>query len=593
MGIVDEDIARVREAVNIADVIGQYTQLRRVGRRMQGLCPFHSERSPSFSVNAEEGLYYCFGCQKRGDVITFVREKEGLDFQAAVEHLAGKAGITLRYTTTGESEDRKRRAKLIEAVGKAVDFYHRRLLEGSDSAPARKYLRSRGLGGDEVRQYRIGWSPEGWDELARALRIDDNTWRDAGLGYLNKNGRQTDAFRGRVMFPIFDERGDPVGFGGRVLPGRDGAKYKNTSDDAVVYAKSRLLYGLNWAKEEVVRRNQVVICEGYTDVIGFAHAGIGCAVATCGTALTEDHVKLLKRFTNRLVLAFDADAAGQNAAARVYEWERSHEIEVAVADLPPGVDPADLARRDPAALAAAVEGAMPFLGFRVQRALAAGSVSTPEARARTAEAALAVVREHPSDLVRDQYLMAISDRCQIDADQLRSRMRGESRGVRAPVDRRRAAPQPADTAEDVALTVLVHRPEEIAGRLAAVLFVSPLRRAAFEALAATGDLHRAVEVSEPEVGTFLHRLAVEEPVDDADQVVADLTRYASNRARDRLRQVAMRARTPEEIREYAAVIEWLQYRLEELDSVDSRPDATEALLGWLTLHGEESGTDGG
>ena len=433
MGIVDEDIERVKTAVNIADIIGQHTQLKRVGRRMQGQCPFpsHNDKSPSFSVNVEEGLYYCFGCGKRGDAITFVREMEGLDFESAVERLASKAGITLRYTNSSDGEDRRRRVRLVDAVGRAVDFYHQRLLTADDAGEARKYLRSRGIDGEVVRTYRIGWAPDAWDELARHLSLPDKDWRDTGLGYVNSRGSQSDSFRARVLFPIFDERGDPIGFGGRILPGHDGAKYKNTSDEAVIYSKSRVLYGLNWSKTDIAHVGEAIVCEGYTDVIGFALAGIPRAVATCGTALTEDHVRLLQRFAKRFVLAFDADAAGRGATERVYEWEAKHNVEFAVADLPAGVDPADLARTDPERLSAAVANAIPLLGFRVRRVLDAGDTRSPEGRARTAEAALAAVRQHPSDLVRDQYLMQIAGACRIDVDQLRARIRGDIRGSRS------------------------------------------------------------------------------------------------------------------------------------------------------------------
>lgn len=167
MGILDEDVAAVRAASDIVGVISQYLQLRRVGRRWVGLCPFHPENTPSFSVNDQEGLYYCFGCQARGDVITFVREVEHLDFVAAVEWLAGRCGVTLRYTERNESEGRKKRARLVEIMGRAVDWYHQRLLSGGDAGPARRYLRERGLDGDVVREYRIGWAPDGWDELDR------------------------------------------------------------------------------------------------------------------------------------------------------------------------------------------------------------------------------------------------------------------------------------------------------------------------------------------------------------------------------------------------------------------------------------------
>ncbi len=425
MGIVDEDVAAVRAASDIVAVVSQYTQLRKVGRRFQGLCPFHSEKTPSFSVNAEDGLYYCFGCQVRGDVFTFVQEIEHVDFPSAVERLAAKLGKSLRYTERSEGEGRKKRARLHEILARAAAWYHERLLSGADAGAARKYLRERGLDGDVVREFQIGWAPDSWDELCRALRLDQTTAEETGLGRLNRRGRVQDHFRARIMFPICDDQGRPISFGGRILPGgeRPGnqGKYQNTTETPL-YSKSKVLYGLDRAKAAMVSANTAVVCEGYTDVIGFHRSGVPLAVATCGTALTDDHVALLRRFAGRFVLAFDADSAGQAAAERFYRWEREHDLEVAVADLPPGQDPGDLAQSDPERLQAAVEGARPFLRFRLDRVFAAANLSTPEGRARAAEAALAVVAEHPDVFVRDQYLMDVGSRCRIEPDRLRGQL---------------------------------------------------------------------------------------------------------------------------------------------------------------------------
>ncbi|MDP1806392.1 MAG: DNA primase, partial [Acidimicrobiales bacterium] len=442
MGIVDEDIVAVRAATDLVAVITQYTQLRRTGQRWVGLCPFHAEKTPSFNVNQDLGLYRCWGCQARGDAITFVREVEHLDFAAAVEHLAVRAGITLRYTDEGEGEGRKRRARLVKAVEQAVDWYHERLRRAPDAAVARRYLRERGLTGEDMTAFRIGWAPDAWDEMAKALRLPDDILRDTGLGYLNRGNRQTDAFRGRILFPIFDANGDAVGFGGRVMPGQDGPKYKNTPETKL-YQKSKLLYALNWSKARIVQDDRAIVCEGYTDVIGFARAGLPAAVATCGTALTEEHVRLLRRYARKLVLSFDADAAGQAAAERFYQWEKDHELEVAVADLPPGVDPAELATEDPAALVDAVEHAVPFLKFRVDRALLAGRLDTAEGRARAAEAAIDVIREHPSPLVRDQYVMEVAGRCRVEPQMLRDALAGPARPRPKP-DARRGEPAVLD-----------------------------------------------------------------------------------------------------------------------------------------------------
>jgi DNA primase len=599
MAIVDEDVTRVREASDIVQVITGKTQLKRSGARWVGLCPFHGEKTPSFSVNAAQGLYHCFGCGKSGDVFTFVQESEHLDFASAVEFLARKYGVELHYTQRGEDEGRRRRNKLVGAVEKAVDWYHDLLLNSPDAGEARRYLRSRGLGGDIVRRYRIGWAPtdeRNWALLSRHLRLPDDDWKDSGLGNINSRGRQYDFFRGRIMFPIFDERGDAVGFGGRVMPGNEGSKYVNTRDGTPIYSKSRILYGLNWAKEFIVRESVVVICEGYTDVIGFGTAGVATAVATCGTSLTDEHVQLLRRFTNRFVLAFDADSAGQNAAARVYEWERKHDLSVAVADLPNGVDPGDLAREDPERLRAAVSGARPFLQFRIDRVLAAADLGTAEGRARAAGAALDMIREHPNDLVRDQYVMAVADRCRFDADRLRSQLQSgasvpssssdgrEVRGVLVRPDRRPSADARGntDTAEDEALRLLLQLPDEMREwPLSSVLFASPLRRSAYELLAASRDLHDALAAADDDVADLLRRAAVEPAASDTEQVAADLARYAATRELDELRRDAEGAQTIDEVRQYANVISWLRLTTVGLDSADTRGATAVELLEWL------------
>src|SRR6478735_10018035 len=415
MGILDEDVARVREATDIVGLIGEHVALKRSGARFTGLCPFHGEKTPSFSVNAQLGFYYCFGCQESGDAITFVRKIDGLDFAEAVERLAVRAGITLRYDTAGATQDRRKRERLTEAVQEAVDYYHRLLLEDASGGRARGYLRSRGFDGDAARQFVLGYSPDSYDALARHLyakKFSRDDIVEAGLAFVNRAQKAQDCFRGRLMFPIFDRAGHPVGFGGRTLT-PDGPKYKNTAETSL-YHKSRLLYGLNWAKAEIGARDEVVICEGYTDVMGFALAGVPNAVATCGTALTEQHVQLLKSFTRKMVLAYDADSAGQSAAEKWYEWEQRFDIEVKVAALPPGRDPGDLWRDDPEVLVKAVEGAQRFMQFKMGRVLTAADLTGPEGRARAAEALVPVLREHPNELVREQYIQTAAGTLGID-----------------------------------------------------------------------------------------------------------------------------------------------------------------------------------
>ncbi|HYA67234.1 MAG TPA: toprim domain-containing protein, partial [Acidimicrobiales bacterium] len=403
-----------------------------------------------------------------------------------------------------------------------------------------------------------------------------------------------------------------------------GPKYKN-SPEGPIYSKRRTLYGLNWAKHAIIERGEVVVCEGYTDVIAFFQADLPCAVATCGTALGEEHFRLLRNFAKRVVLAYDADAAGQSGANRVYEWERHHEVDVAVAALPSGADPADLVRSDPGQLRAAVVDARPFLRFRVERVLAAADLRSAEGRAKAAESALAAVAEHPNELVRDQYLMMVADRCRLDAPALRPLLErlvhdvrngtlaspGRRIGVRpaggspgdtreggghvrptdisdasagetAEASRRRLGRDGATRSGLEALRLTVHARSTVVDRFDPVLFSDPVQRAAFEALARCEDLHQAVDFAErqdPEVARLLRRVAVEEPAGDADDVVMLLVRNATRRA---LADIEQRGRVaPENLGELASVAAAVRCDLEELDDPERALAASDRLLAWL------------
>ena len=547
MGILADDVARVREVTDIVQLISTTVALRKAGRRWQGLCPFHTEKTPSFSVNAEEGLYYCFGCRASGDAITFVRQTEGLDFAASVEMLAARANITLRYDSKGEAAQSGRRKKLTDVVAAAVEWYHDRLLHHPDGGAARGYLRSRGMDGEEVRAFKVGWAPGGWDALTRALRskTSGSDLTEAGLAVVSSRGDLIDNFRSRVLFPVFDVRGDPAGFGGRILPGAGGPggpagpKYKNTPESPL-YAKSRLLYGLNWAKDAIVRTGEVIVCEGYTDVIGLHAAGVPQAVATCGTALTEDHVKMLSRFTKRIVLAFDADAAGSAAAERIYNWESKYALDVHVADLPEGSDPDDLARSDPEDLRGRVEEAEQFLKYRLQRVLERANMATAQGRVRAADAALAVLDEHPSELVRDQFLMEVADRCELQPDHLRDTVR-RFRAARLAGRGRAAHPGGAEargiTATELAdpsigeqvLLLRVHAPRSVPDWVTPGLFDAEIHRRIFSALAGGASLQDLHDVAEGEAATIVARLAAWEPPGNAEAVIGRLVYDAAAR----------------------------------------------------------------
>jgi DNA primase len=540
MGILDEDVARVRDATDLVALVSEHVALKRVGRNFSGLCPFHTEKSASFSVSPEKGVYFCFGCNKSGDAISFIRDVEHLDFVEAVERLAARANITLRYDDANFSAERKRKQRLHEAVQAAIEFYHQRLLEHADAGNARRYLRSRGFEGDAARRFSVGWAPDTYDALSMHLqkkKFGRQDLVDAGLAFVNRANKLQDAFRGRLMFPIWDGRGEPVGFGGRMMEGGQGPKYKNTAETPI-YQKSRLLYGLNFAKGEIVAHGEVVICEGYTDVMAFHLAGVPTAVATCGTALADDHFLTLKNLARKVTLAYDADAAGQAAAERCYQWEQRFEVQFQVADLPAGRDPADVFKEDPQQLVGAVKGATPFLEFRLERLLQSEDVSSLEARARVAQASAQMIAEHPNDLVRDQYVMKLSSRLDIDADRLRTTVND----ARARPHLRRAreeAPRPAPTTsvdrrELDALRWAVHEPALMSGRLDSALFADEIARSAFDALT-QWPWHEALEASSPEVRALLERLAVEEPEggappeERATKVVVNLVEASSSR----------------------------------------------------------------
>ena len=635
MAIPDEDVAKVRAATDLAALIGEHTSLKRVGRRFVGLCPFHGEKTASFSVNAEEGLYYCFGCQASGDAITFVRAVEGCDFVEAVERLAARAGITVRNDSdTGNEATRGKRQKLYDALGAAAEFYHSYLLSHPDAGRARQYLRARGYDGEIVRRFKIGFAPSGYDAMVKALKLAPAVLLEAGLAYENSQRRLQDAFRERVLFPIFDPGNKVIALGGRVLPeeyrkmSRDpGPKYRNSPESAI-YQKRATLYGLNFSKAAISRENEAIVCEGYTDVIGFFVAGLPRAVATCGTALTEDHFRLLARFAKRVVLCFDGDSAGRNAAARIYEWERRHELELAVAGLASGSDPGDLGRTNPEALRQAIAKAKPFLGFLVDRALAQADLQSPEGRMRAAESALGAIAEHPNELIRDQYLIELADKTRLGGEALRELL--NERRLLASQEREHAtsssehgsattrttdgasgfsqrfgepsaspvARSPAASghrsspAGRDALVLAIHRPAEVAQRFSDALFVEPIEREAFQALASEVSLHEAIAHAGPDAADLLSRLAVaDESGDiDIDGTFISLVRIASTRA---LAEVDSGARLngqadEEGLVDASATTRWLKEELEQLRDPILRPghrspavDAAERLLAWL------------
>ena len=342
--IKQESVEAVKAAADMLDVVGGRTQLRKAGARYVGRCPFHEERTPSFSVNPVDKLFYCFGCGKGGDLISFVRETENVDFAGAIEWLGERFRVPLEYEETSPAADaaRKRRERLYAVLEQATSFYERYLWETAAGEPVRGYLLKRGLGEEICREFRLGLSPVS-SALARKATEKGFTRAElAAAGLANRRGN--DYFSGRLMFPLADARGRVVGYSARKLREDDPlqAKYVN-SPEGDLFHKSSVLYGLHLARHAIAKEERAIVVEGNTDVIALRQAGLEPVVASMGTALTERHLAELKRLTRRLYLCFDADAAGQAATLRGMELAARQGLEVKVVPLAPGLDPADSA----------------------------------------------------------------------------------------------------------------------------------------------------------------------------------------------------------------------------------------------------------
>jgi DNA primase len=408
---------RVRDAVDFVELVSARTELRRAGpARYEGLCPFHDERTPSFGIDPTQKVYYCFGCQSSGDVFTFVQETEGVDFKGALELLAERYGVELAREAEDprEAERRKRRERLLELLSRTSAYYERYLWESSEAKRAREYLSERGLGEEVLRQFRVGYAPSAWDRVLLASRrggFSEQELYATGLAQRSKeNGRPYDRFRSRIMFPLADIRGRVLGFGARAMREEQRPKYLNTSDNDV-YHKGLHLYGADLARAQAARAGQVILCEGYTDTIALHQAGMRGAVGLMGTALTGEQVGELARMAQTVMLALDADSAGQEAMLRASSLAAKRKLELRVVPLPAGSDPAEMIQRDGAqAIEAAVKASVPFVRFRVQRVLDGGDDSSPEGRDRMIEELRPVFATLPPSAMRMELMRIVSGR---------------------------------------------------------------------------------------------------------------------------------------------------------------------------------------
>jgi DNA primase len=545
----------------------------------------------------------CFGCSQGGDAIDFLMKQETLSFTEAVERLANRAGIELRYEgrSAGERGSMGRKSRLVAAHVEAVEFYHRALVASPDGRAARGYLSSRGMDRAVAERFRLGWAPAGsWDALVGHLRgkgFRPEELIEAGLARTGNRGLR-DAFHARVLFPIFDVAGDPVAFGGRLLDADEGRgpKYVNTAETPI-WHKGRALYALNWAKSEIVKAGFAVVVEGYTDVVACHHAGVAQAVATCGTALRAEHFKLLGRFTDRIVLAFDADAAGGRAAGRgVAELVAAPEASLSahVLTMPAGLDPAEyVGRYGGDAFRELVDAAQPLVRWWLDWKLASFDLSQPEGRTRAVREVTPVMTSVPDFSQRRAYARSVVLRLGLDeyGPEYQALIGGQAAPrpqveVKAPPRSR----SPQARVECEALKFALQHPDwtaEAAERWAPDWFSTPGTLAAFTALTEAGGpgkpLEAVLEAAATETDRrFLRGLAVEafaatENRGYADEVFRRLEELRLTRVIDQLKGTLQRMNPVEQPREYTSVFE-------ELIALEARRRA---------LREPRSGGDGG
>ena len=553
-----EDIAAVRDASRIEDIVGEHVALRTAGvGSMKGLCPFHDERTPSFHVRPQLGLWHCFGCGEGGDVISFVQEINHLSFSEAVEMLAQKTGVTLHYEEGGRqvrSEEPGKRQRLLDAHRVAEQFYQEQL-SSPEAHAGRAFLASRGFTETMSRHFGVGYSPKGWDNLTRLLRsrgFTDAEIQAAGLATQGSRGTY-DRFRGRLMWPIRDITGATVGFGARRLDDtEDSPKYLNTPETAI-YKKSQVLYGLDLAKKDITTQRKVVIVEGYTDVMAAHVAGETTAVATCGTAFGSEHVRIVRRLLGdaadpaagvvlangrarggEVIFTFDGDAAGQKAALRAFTEDQNFASQTFVAVEKSGMDPSDLrmARGDQA-LVTLVNSRTPLFEFVIRSFLAGLDLSTAEGRVTALRGAAPVVSRIKDHALRREYTRSLAGWLAMDISEVQRAVRssnrlideggraygggGPSRGAAGPggagvsgapemagagrpgpAQRSRGPEDPVARVERQALEALLQRPMDLVGSgfedLDGSSFTVPAHRGVHDAVRAIGGLDAFVHM---------------------------------------------------------------------------------------------------
>ncbi|MBD0282765.1 MAG: DNA primase [Thermoleophilaceae bacterium] len=517
-----DSVERVRDAVDMVELVSAKTDLRRVGSRWTGLCPFHDERTPSFSVDAERKLYHCFGCGAGGDAIRFVEETEALDFPEAVESLAERTGVRLEREEDDPAAERRRsrRERLLTLLERAARFYATYLWDSREAARARKYLAGRGLSESIVREFRVGYAPSAWDRMIVGAQRSGFTPEElvaAGLAQRGRSGGLYDRFRGRVVFPLADARGRVLGFGARAISEGRGPKYLNTSENEL-YHKGRQLFGIDLARSPAAKVGRIVVVEGYTDVLALHQAGIRESVAIMGTALTQEQLAELGRSAPLVVLALDADRSGQEAMLRAARTAEARGVELRVAELPEGKDPAEaVIQGDVSAFEERLERAMGIVEFQVRRVLADAELDTPAGRDRALEEARKLIAAVPEKTVsRDALVREVADRLDVPADYVTAvatPSRGGDGAPARPIVRAPASAEEASMKRERAFLVMCLASGELGreylGRLSEDhLSWRTTRRAREHLVSHFDDPLAGLPVDDPEVAALVTDVAV-------------------------------------------------------------------------------------
>ncbi|RJQ31744.1 MAG: DNA primase [Actinobacteria bacterium] len=419
--IKEDDVSQVKERVNLVDLVSDYVTLKKAGRYFKGLCPFHKEKTSSFMVDPDNQIWHCFGCGEGGNAYSFVMKIDHLDFPQAVETLAKRAGYNLTYLSSPQKKkETSKRERLYKLNEEVLNFYTARLMKSKEAEVARNYLNKRGYNQEIAKFFNLGYAPNQNQGLYRHLiKKGYKQTEISELGLINQSTRGTrDRFFNRLMFSILDIKGRPIGFGGRVLREADNPKYMN-SPESLVYHKSQVLYALNWAKAEIVNENTAYVVEGYTDVISLYKAGIKNVVATCGTALTADHLIALSRFADKIVLLFDADEAGLKAASRVIDFYDQTKSEIYVLCLPKGMDPADFADKEGSdSFKILAKKAKTLIEFCLEQIITKYDPKSPKSIKNMLGQSFEIIAKIGNSSVEQEYLAQIAKKMKLPVDNI-------------------------------------------------------------------------------------------------------------------------------------------------------------------------------